>query len=270
MNSIKDNVTLAAGANVSIARVGDTLKVSATPGGSGDITGVTAGMGLTGGGSSGDVSLRLDTTLTDSRYVNEGQSSAVTTGMIAASAVNSTKIANGATVRSLNGHTDALTIVAGEGMTISSTTNTITLNAPSIIKPFLNPSMMTLPLDGTRVWKELWQIAPTQTGYVLALIEFSLSLNGTGKAMARSGFYVTTSSVPPDASTVPMNQQTLTATTDIGLSTFRIYDFYVTAGTTYYVWFSGEYVQLTYPNLTGASFFGMKWTLLHFTTTSGM
>ncbi len=269
INSIKDNVTLAGGSNVSIVQSGDTLKVSATPGGSGDITGVTAGKGLTGGGSSGDVSLGLDTTLTDTRYVNEGQSSSVTTGMIAASAVNSTKIANGTVVRSLNGRTDALNIVAGEGMTSSSTSNTITLSAPRVIKPYLNPTSLSLPVDGTRTWRQLWQIAPTQDGYVMILIELGLSLYGSGPGGAWTGFYITTSPVAPTSSTVPMNQQGIETTGGAGTTTFRIYEFTVTAGTTYYVWFSGQYIYRS-PLVTSASLTGMKWTLLHFTGTAGM
>ncbi len=59
INSLRDSVTLAAGSNVTIMPSGDTLTISAAGGGGGGgtITGVTAGTGLTGGGSSGNVTL---------------------------------------------------------------------------------------------------------------------------------------------------------------------------------------------------------------------
>ncbi len=61
-------------------------------GGAGDITAVTAGEGLSGGASSGEATLELDTGFADGRYVQEGQANSVTSAMIANGAVTAEDI----------------------------------------------------------------------------------------------------------------------------------------------------------------------------------
>jgi hypothetical protein len=64
--------------------------------GGGDITAVYAGNGLTGGYISGDVTVGLDTAYADGRYVDEGQASGVTSGMIVDGVVGAADLQDGA------------------------------------------------------------------------------------------------------------------------------------------------------------------------------
>jgi hypothetical protein len=59
INTLKDDVTLSAGSNVSITPSGSTLTIAAASGPGGTITEVKSGSGLSGGGSSGSVTLSL-------------------------------------------------------------------------------------------------------------------------------------------------------------------------------------------------------------------
>ncbi len=92
LNNLRDEVTLTAGANVSITPSGNSLTIAAA-GTGGTITGVAAAAGLTGGGTSGNVSLGIA-----NGGVNTAQlaDKAVTTVKLADEAVTSAKIENGA------------------------------------------------------------------------------------------------------------------------------------------------------------------------------
>ena len=86
-----------AGTNIQIDPVGGTGDVTISATGGGGIDGVTAGSGLTGGGTTGTVTIdigqgtgitvaadtvSLDTTFADNRYLNVGEGNSVTGGMI--------------------------------------------------------------------------------------------------------------------------------------------------------------------------------------------
>lgn len=101
VNNLKDNVTLNAGANITITPSGNNLTIAATGGGGGDITAVNASTGLTGGGASGDVTVALNTVFTDGQYVNENQVNSISNVMIQTGAVTGSKIAT-STVTSTN------------------------------------------------------------------------------------------------------------------------------------------------------------------------
>ncbi|MCI0696177.1 hypothetical protein L0337_29765, partial [candidate division KSB1 bacterium] len=110
LNTLKDDVTLAAGTNVTITPSGNTLTIAAP--GLGAITGVTAGTGLTGGGTSGNVTIGIansgvstaqlaDNAVTSAK-IQDGQvdtkdlaNDAVTTAKLANDAVTSSKIQDG-------------------------------------------------------------------------------------------------------------------------------------------------------------------------------
>ncbi len=166
VNTLTDAVTLAAGTNIAINPVGNTLTIDATAGG--DITGVTAGTGLTGGGTTGDVTVDIDaggvgTTELAADAVTSGKiadativaadiatgavatdeildatiatadlaNDAVTSAKIAASTIMAADIAAGAVVKTVNGLTDAVVLDAGTNITITPAGNTLTIDAGS-------------------------------------------------------------------------------------------------------------------------------------------
>jgi hypothetical protein len=94
INELRDDIVLEAGENVSITEDENKIIISATSeGGTGNITQITAGEGLTGGGSEGEVTLAVDEEgITSGKLAN----AAVTTNKIAPGAVETSHIEDGA------------------------------------------------------------------------------------------------------------------------------------------------------------------------------
>ena len=135
------NVDLVAGSNITITPDdgANTITISASGGGgSGDITAVNAGEGLTGGADTGDATLdvnvgtglqiasdavQINQSTLDGWYVNEGQANSVSTGMITPVVVSSVD-----GVSNDGGNVD---LVAGSNITITPDdgANTITISA---------------------------------------------------------------------------------------------------------------------------------------------
>ncbi len=99
-----------------------------TGGGSGTITGVTAGTGLTGGGTTGTVTVGI---APGGVGTNEIANNAVTDARIAPSTITAPKIAGGQVVKSLNSLSDAVTLTAGSNITITPAGNTLTIASTS-------------------------------------------------------------------------------------------------------------------------------------------
>ena len=142
LEGLTGDVNLVEGANITLTPVGNGIEIAAADGAAGDITGVEAGNGLAGGGDSGEVALQVNTgqgltidgdqvalslVFTDARYVTNGLINSISRPMIQDAAVNAAKIASGAVVKSVEGITDAVDLVAGDNILITPVGSQITI-----------------------------------------------------------------------------------------------------------------------------------------------
>jgi hypothetical protein len=146
INTLKDNVNLVAGTNITITPSGNNLTIEAAGSGTGTITGVTAGSGLTGGGTSGNVTLSVPNSGIITAMIQDNAvtsvkiaDGAVASADIGANAVTSTKIADGTitegdigsnqVIKKINGIRDSVNLVAGSNVSITPSGNTLTISS---------------------------------------------------------------------------------------------------------------------------------------------
>jgi microcystin-dependent protein len=113
--------------------VPSTDETSSGGGGSGDITGVTAGSGLSGGGLSGDVTLSIANNGVTTVMHADGS---ITNAKLADNRIISQKIATGEVVKSIQTLKDAVTLAGGSNgrLTITTGGQVITLTVKDTVK----------------------------------------------------------------------------------------------------------------------------------------
>lgn len=164
------DIDLVAGANVTITPNdgANTITIAASGGAGGDITGVSAGQGLTGGGTSGDVYLDVgagtgiavsadavgltssyaDGSAHDSRFVNEGQSNSVTSAMIVDGTIQPGDMGFSAG--------DVTAVWAGEGLNGGGDQGDLTLSVENPFTLYGSASDGVIQADNTSSGSEAW------------------------------------------------------------------------------------------------------------------
>jgi hypothetical protein len=126
---------------------------------------VSAGSGLTGGGSGSTVTLSV----ADGGIINS---------MLAADSVLDSNIASGQVVKTFNGLTDAVILAAGQNVTLTPSGNTVTVSSPTTINVTL-PLVLTTPDYGATIEGHI-AITTTNDGGAVAL--------QTGTPVYQTGF----------------------------------------------------------------------------------
>ena len=126
LNSLKDNINLIAGSNITITPTGNDLTISATGGGGGTVTLINTGAGLTGGPitTTGTISVENNGITNTMLQNNAVTSTKILDGTIAAGDIGATQV-----VKSLNSIKDNVNLVGGTNITITPSGQEITISS---------------------------------------------------------------------------------------------------------------------------------------------
>ena len=140
LNTLSDDVTIKAGANVVITQDGQEITIASTlegDNGGGGITTISGSSGIEVTNPNGPIAVVsigedviTDTNITDDALTAQSLAdNSVGNAELADGSVDSEKIEDGVVVRSINGATDAITLVGGNNVSITTDGETITFDA---------------------------------------------------------------------------------------------------------------------------------------------